>query len=84
MESIQMLPSEPNPWTGLMHISALTFGTLLSSQGSDAHHQQSLDCLRGNLCNFTGSDRASQTSLPDPATRALVPPDRALGVIQLV
>ena len=38
---------EPNPWTGLMHFSALTFGTLLSSQGSDAHHRRSLDLSPG-------------------------------------
>jgi hypothetical protein len=33
---------------------ALTFGTLLSSQRTDAHPWKSLDRLRGNLIYFTG------------------------------
>jgi hypothetical protein len=36
---------------------ALTFGTLLSSQSTDAHPWKSLDRLRGNLIYVTGSPR---------------------------
>ena len=33
---------------------ALTFGTLLSSQSTDAHRPRPLDRLRGNLIYVTG------------------------------
>jgi len=47
--------------TGLMHLSALTFGTLLSSQESDAHRaSHSRSKLRGNPPNFTVPTRAGQ------------------------
>ena len=50
--------------TGLMHLSALTFGTLLSSQESDAHRVlASQPGLRGNLRYSTGSDPPSQDSI---------------------
>ena len=39
---------------------ALTFGTLLSSQSTDAHRWKSLDRLRGNLINATGWPRQLQ------------------------
>jgi len=40
---------------------ALTFGTLLSSQGADAHHPGPFGPIRGNLSNFTRSDPPGQT-----------------------
>ena len=44
-----------------MHLSALTFGTLLSSQESDAHRaSHSRSKLRGNPPNFTVPTRAGQ------------------------
>src|SRR3954451_8715822 len=62
-------------WTGLMQISALTFGTLLSSQESDAHRSlASQPGSRGNLRYSTGPDPPSQdpiflTLRPRPADR---------------
>ncbi|MGW7686704.1 hypothetical protein ACWGID_38555, partial [Kribbella sp. NPDC054772] len=51
-------------WTGLMHLSALTFGTLLSSQESDAHRASDFRLkLRGNSPNFTVSLPAGQIGL---------------------
>ena len=47
---------------------ALTFGTLLSSQGADAHHRSPFGSLRGNLCYATRSVSQCQT---DPARPAL-------------
>jgi len=45
---------------------ALTFGTLLSSQGADAHHRSPFGSLRGNLCYATRSVSQCQTDLPVP------------------
>ena len=45
---------------------ALTFGTLLSSQGADAHHRLPFGSLRGNLCNATRSVSQCQTDLLVP------------------
>ena len=69
-------------WTGLMHLSALTFGTLLSSQESDAHRaSHSRSKPRGNPPNFTVSVRAGQIGSfrPSLPTRlsARNPPRRA-------
>ena len=55
-----------------MHISALTFGTLLSSQESDAHRASDFRLkLRGNSPNFTVSSGAGQIGLfrPSPPAR---------------
>src|SRR5438445_4833125 len=56
-----------------MHLSALTFGTLLSSQESDAHRSLALQPgSRGNLRYFTGPDPPSQDPVladPPPASR---------------
>src|SRR3954452_20495122 len=52
-----------------MQISALTFGTLLSSQESDAHRPSHFRSkLRGNSPNFTVSVRAGQIGSFDPAS----------------
>jgi len=55
---------------------ALTFGTLLSSQSTDAHPWKSLDRLRGNLIYVTGWARQLQivSALPfrTPAADARV------------
>jgi hypothetical protein len=40
---------------------ALTFGTLLSSQGADAHHHDSFEAIRGNPRYFTWSVPHGQT-----------------------
>ena len=45
---------------------ALTFGTLLSSQGADAHHRSPFGSLRGNLCYATRSVSQCQTDLLVP------------------
>jgi hypothetical protein len=37
-----------NPEDEVMQFMALTFGTLLSSQGADAHHLKPFDLIRGN------------------------------------
>jgi hypothetical protein len=50
---------------------ALTFGTLLSSQGADAHRSGSLDPSSGQLSHFTGQVSARQDDghrLPTPGT----------------
>ena len=57
---------------------ALTFGTLLSSQGADAHHRSPFGVLRGNLCNATRSVSQCQTdllvpTLTGPATKPTRP-----------
>src|ERR1700709_170813 len=56
---------------------ALTFGTLLSSQRSNAHPQKPLDLIRGNLINATRSDPRCQTrssrSFSAPALRRAPP-----------
>ena len=55
-----------------MHLSALTFGTLLSSQKSDAHRASDFRLkLRGNSPNFTVSSGAGQIGLfrPSPPAR---------------
>jgi hypothetical protein len=52
------------PVNGDTTISALTFGTLLSSQESDAHRSLALQPgSRGNLRYFTGPDPPSQDSI---------------------
>ena len=40
--------------TGFVHV-ALAFSTLLSSQGADAHHQESSNSIRGNPANLPAS-----------------------------
>ena len=56
---------------------ALTFGTLLSSQGADAHRSKSLDLSRGNSLNVTRLASRCQTRrfaappAPTPQTRDL-------------
>ena len=60
------------PVYGVKQISALTFGTLLSSQESDAHHASDFRLkLRGNSPNFTVSSGAGQIGLfrPSPPAR---------------
>ena len=50
-------------------LMALTFGTLLSSQGADAHRLALSSRLGGNLANTTRSDSHRQTAAPPvPAT----------------
>lgn len=49
---------------------ALTFSTLLSSQGADAHRGGSLNRSRGNLRNFTRSAACRQTRECDRSDRA--------------
>ena len=52
-----------------MHLSALTFGTLLSSQESDAHRASDFRLkLRGNSPYFTVSLSAGQIGLFDPVS----------------
>jgi hypothetical protein len=60
-----------------MHLSALTFGTLLSSQESDAHRSLALQPgSRGNLLYSTGSDPLSQDSIfLDPHPRLASRPE---------
>jgi hypothetical protein len=59
-----------------MHLSALTFGTLLSSQESDAHRASDFRLkLRGNSPNFTVSSGAGQIGLFRPSLPAR-PSDR--------
>src|SRR6266498_590752 len=54
-----------------MHLSALTFGTLLSSQESDAHRASDFRLkLRGNSPNFTVSSGAGQIGLFRPSLPA--------------
>jgi hypothetical protein len=55
---------------------ALTFGTLLSSQGADAHHPEPFGSIRGNLWNATRSVSQCQT---DPARPAPTDQWRLLG-----
>jgi len=50
----------------VMLFMALTFGTLLSSQGADAHHREPFGSLWGNLCYHTRSVSQCQTDLLDP------------------
>ena len=62
----------PMPVYGVNAISALTFGTLLSSQESDAHRASDFRLkLRGNSPNFTVSSGAGQIGLfrPSPPAR---------------
>jgi hypothetical protein len=51
---------------------ALTFGTLLSSQGSDAHRLRSLDRSRGNLPNLSGAVLQCQTVAARPGKSGTV------------
>ncbi len=51
---------------------ALTFGTLLSSQGADAHHRGPLGPIRGNLSYVTRSDALGQTDQHRPASHLVV------------
>jgi hypothetical protein len=53
-------PTEAGPWTRVNKM-ALTFGTLLSSQGADAHHHDSFEAFRGNPRYFTWSVPHGQT-----------------------
>ena len=66
---------EPNPWTGLMHISALTFGTLLSSQGSDAHHRRPLDLSLGQPALLYRFRVALSRTSSVPVPRVPIRPD---------
>jgi hypothetical protein len=52
---------------------ALTFGTLLSSQGADAHRYKPFGLLWGNLCNASRYVSQCQTDLlvPMPAQSSL-------------
>ncbi len=61
---------------------ALTFGTLLSSQGADAHHPGPLRPFRGNPRNFTGQIRSSQTRAP-PASRLVAAHEVPRGASRL-
>ena len=50
----QMTPCPREVGDRTINQLALTFGTLLSSQSTDAHRRRSLDRLRGNLIYITG------------------------------
>jgi hypothetical protein len=69
---ISKRPGQKNhqmPVNGDTSISALTFGTLLSSQESDAHRASDFRLkLRGNSPNFTVSLPAGQIGLFDPVS----------------
>ena len=72
LEEIQVEKGHPMPVYGVNAISALTFGTLLSSQESDAHRASDFRLkLRGNSPNFTVSSGAGQIGLfrPSPPAR---------------
>jgi hypothetical protein len=60
----QMMPCPREVGDRTLNQLALTFGTLLSSQSTDAHPPQSLDRLGGNPVNITRS--GSQCQLPGP------------------
>ena len=51
----------------VMLFMALTFGTLLSSQGADAHPRSPFGLFGGNLCNVTRYDSQCQTRSARPA-----------------
>ena len=59
----------------VMLFMALTFGTLLSSQGADAHLREPFGSVRGNLCNVRRSVSQCQTDLlvPRPTSLAFDP-----------
>jgi hypothetical protein len=63
----QMMPHPREEEMEAINQLALTFGTLLSSQRSNAHPQKPLDLLGGNLINATRSDSRCQTARPGPA-----------------
>ena len=54
--------------TGSINQLALTFGTLLSSQGADAHPSWPLGRSGGNPRNVTRFGSRCQTARPDPAS----------------
>jgi len=60
-------PAAPDVWTRVIYM-ALTFGTLLSSQGADAHRRGSREPFRGNLSHATRSIPRSQTDPLRPAS----------------
>ena len=66
---------------GALQINSSTFSTLLSSQGSNAHHNPaSRPTLRGNPTKLTGSPSASQTGLgPTGRRRPRTPTSSASG-----
>jgi len=67
-----------------MHLSALTFGTLLSSQESDAHRaSHSRSKLRGNPPNFTVPTRAGQIGSFRPSPLRDSVPETRQGVFRL-
>jgi hypothetical protein len=55
----------------VMLFMALTFGTLLSSQGADAHHHAPFGSIWGNLCYATRSDSQCQTDLLVPRSPSI-------------
>lgn len=72
----QNAPQPHRPGTHPMKrgkILALTFGTLLSSQGADAHHQQPFGHLRGNPFKLSWSVSLCQTRLGPTAPPILAP-----------
>jgi hypothetical protein len=71
----------PKPMNGVnAKISALTFGTLLSSQESDAHRASDFRLkLRGNPPNITVSSAASQIGLFRPSLPACLSDRNPLG-----
>ena len=58
---------------------ALTFGTLLSSQGADAHRRNPFGRLRGNLRNVTRSVSPGQTRLRLRISDLVAPPGGLAG-----
>ena len=56
----QMMPHPREEEMKAINQLALTFGTLLSSQRSNAHPQKPLDLLGGNLINATRSSSEYQ------------------------
>src|SRR5689334_10943912 len=67
-----------------MHLSALTFGTLLSSQESDAHRASHFRLkLRGNSPYFTVSLSAGQIGLFDPVSLRASVSETRRGVFRL-
>jgi hypothetical protein len=63
---------------------ALTFGTLLSSQRTDAHPQWSLNRLGGNPVNITRPGPQCQTARPDPTDSPPLPARAAMLLTEAV
>jgi hypothetical protein len=59
---------------------ALTFGTLLSSQGAGAHRHSSFELIGGNLRYATRSVSQGQCDPHRPASRLVDPSDRIAAV----